>query len=341
MSHLGAPGKQGASVDGVEYTTGMPARVLPAAALGLALLLSACGSDPGGSPAVPGDSVATERGPAPRGGVPGMPEIPPSAGDLRDRVESDLEDGADAPRFGPGPVLGGDISWPQCPTGLGIPERPTLGLPMPPPAAKYVIIGLTNGPAFTPNPCLADQVAWVRERELLVAAYAVNSYPDDATLRRYGDDGPYDGSQRLGALRNVGYQQARYNLANMVAAGLRTPMIWLDVEPVPIFEWSDDKVANAAVVEGAARGYTDAGYEIGFYSTQFLWDTVVGDFALGIPEWRAAGETSRAEALARCGEDRAFQGGRALIGQWLQDNRDLNVTCPGVARELDRWFHQF
>ena len=30
--------------------------------------------------------------------------------------------------------------------------------------AEFVILGLTNGPGFTANPCLAEQVAWVRER---------------------------------------------------------------------------------------------------------------------------------------------------------------------------------
>ena len=46
------------------------------------------------------------------------------------------------------PVLGADISWPQCPKGMGIPERRTLGLPMPLPKAAYVVVGLTNGPGF-------------------------------------------------------------------------------------------------------------------------------------------------------------------------------------------------
>ncbi len=204
------------------------------------------------------------------------------------------------PRY-TGPVEGGDVSWPQCPKGMGIPQKRSLGSPMPLPSAKFVILGLTNGPAFAPNPCLASQDPWVKSRRLLAAAYAVNSYPNDQTLARYGKEGPFDAGSRLGALSNVGYQQAKFNLATMKRSGLQTPIVWLDVEPVPIFEWSSDTTANAAVVRGAARGYTDAGYRIGAYSTQALWTTVVGGLRLGIPEWRAAGQTSRAEALRRCG----------------------------------------
>ena len=240
------------------------------------------------------------------------------------------------------PVLGADVSWPQCPRGMGIPQKRTLGLPMPLPSAEFVILGLTNGPGFTPNPCLEGQVDWVQERHLMAAAYAVNSYPDRQTLEEYGDQGPYDGTTRLGALRNVGYQQATFNIATMRAAGLSTPIVWLDVEPVPVFEWISDREANAAVVEGAARGYTDAGYQIGAYSTPLLWETVVGGFTLGgVPEWRAAGQTSMTEALERCGDDWSFQGGPGVIGQWVEDDRDRNVTCPGASKQMFRWFAQY
>jgi hypothetical protein len=239
------------------------------------------------------------------------------------------------------PVLGADVSWPQCPKGMGIPEKRSQGLPMPVDEAEFVIIGLTNGPGFTPNPCLADQVAWVQERELMASAYAVSSYPNAETLEKYSWDGPYSGADLKGQLRNVGYQQARYNMETMAGAGLQTPVVWIDVEPVASFEWSSDPAANAAVVEGAARAYTDAGYAIGIYSTPYLWEEVVGDFSLGVPEWRAAGQTSQREALNRCGEEWSIQGGAPILGQWVATNRDHNITCPGVALDLGLWFHQY
>ena len=233
-------------------------------------------------------------------------------------------------------VQGADISWPQCPKGMGIPEKRSQGLPMPVDEAEFVIMGLTNGPGLHP------QSLPRRPGRLGAGARAdgggvrrVASYPDDATLERYEWDGPYSGDTRMGRLRNAGYQQARFNLDTMIAAGLQTPVVWIDVEPVPLFEWSSDPAANAAVVEGAARGYTDAGYAIGIYSTPYLWETVVGDYELGgVPEWRAAGQTSREEALNRCGDDWSIQGGQAVLGQWVADSRDHNVTCPGIALDL-------
>jgi hypothetical protein len=130
------------------------------------------------------------------------------------------------------------------------------------------------------------------------------------------------------------------NVATMRGAGLATPIVWVDVEHVPDFEWSSDVEANAAVVQGATRGYADAGYDVGIYSTPHLWADVVGDLALELPEWRAAGQTSRAEALERCGDDWQIQGGEAVLGQWVEGQRDLDVTCPGVA-DLGQWFQQY
>lgn len=312
-------------------------------ALGLAgLLLTSCGADEGPSGTEPASESAAPDGGDPAASDPDELDSD-SAGDLASMAEGlagKRSDSSVAPRKGP--VLGSDISWPQCPEGMGIPERPTLGMPMPVDEAEYVIIGLTNGPAFTPNPCLADQVDWSKERELMVAAYAVTSYPTRQQLRQHGGDGPHDGDTRLGALRNVGYQQASYNLGVMRDAGLETPVVWIDVEPVPApYGWSSDPKANAAVVEGVARGYRDAGYRIGFYSNVGLWQEVVGDLSLGLPEWRATGDEGRAGALAGCLPGKAFQDGRPVMGQWLEARRDHNVTCPGVSADLGRWFHQY
>ena len=199
---------------------------------------------------------------------------------------------------------------------------------MPREDAEYVVIGLTNGPGFHANPCLADQVAYARERGLLVAAYSVISWPDEAAQQQYG------------GLREAGAAQAAYNLQSMRAAGLDSPIIWLDIEHVPFYDWSTDLSANAEVVLGAAQGYVDAGYRIGVYSTPHLWDSVVGDLSLGVPEWRAAGQTSQQEALSRCGNDWLIQGGVAALAQWVEDGRDRNVTCPGTETELGEYFRK-
>jgi hypothetical protein len=211
---------------------------------------------------------------------------------------------------------------------MGIPEKRSEGLPMPVSGAAFIVIGLTNGPGFVANPCVADQVAFARQRKLLTAAYSVIS-------------GPTRFSPRGLTGEQLGYQQAKFNIATMKRVGLVTPIVWLDVESVPKFDWGGDKQANAAVIRGAAKGYTDAGYAVGVYSTPYLYANVAGGLRMGVPEWRAAGQTSEREARSRCGTDWVIQGGRGVLGQWVEDRRDRNITCPGAAAQLGRWFHQY
>ncbi len=285
------------------------------------------------SSSAPSSSAPTSSAPTPDGDgelvPPGLTDVP-------------LPDLTTTPKTTALPrTFGADVSWPQCPKGMGIPKKRSEGAPMPTAAARFLVIGLTNGPSFVANPCIADQVAWARQRNLPVAAYAVVSYPDPRTLARTRTSGPYDGRTRLGGLRNSGYQAARFNLRTLAAAGLPTPVVWVDVEPVTGFAWSADRAANAAVVEGTVRGYTDAGFRVGLYSTPNLWQRVVGGLRIGGPEWRAAGTTSQAEALRRCRDDWSFQGGPGVLAQWVEDGRDRNVTCPGVIGDLSTWFGHF
>ncbi|MDO7867967.1 hypothetical protein [Nocardioides jiangxiensis] len=320
----------------------MPFRpALPAVLVTVAALLAGCGGGtptPGaaGAPDRPSQAVEPAR---PSASTPGGPDISVPA-NLDDVIASVNARSRTAVPDGPDRrVVGADASWPQCPKGMGIPQKRSKGSPMPTDDAEFVVLGLTNGPSFTPNPCLADQVGWARSHGLLASAYAVVSWPSASTLAQVRDDGPFDGRTRLGALHNAGYAAAAYSVRVMRAAGLDSPAVWVDVEPVPDFDWSSSTADNAAVVEGTVRGYRDAGLAVGYYSVRSLWTRVLGAHTTGgAPEWRAAGETSMATALARCAPSWSYAGGPGVLAQWVEDGRDRNVTCPGQGGHLGRWF---
>jgi hypothetical protein len=235
---------------------------------------------------------------------------------------------------------GRDISWPNCPPGLGIPSRRTLGKPLPlPGVARFVVIGLTNGPGFHPNPCLADQVAYARSLRLSAAPYAVVTYPTGDELRQYGAAGPRTPTDRRSQLWNTGWAQATANVARMRLAGLVAPLVWVDVEPVrPPTPWSGDLRANRAVLEGALAAYRRAGLRVGVYSTAYLWRSIVGDARYGLPEWRPTGPKTKQAALDLCTRG-GIQGGDAVLVQWVSGDVDHDLLCPGrpaddVLREL-------
>lgn len=296
----------------------------------VALTLSACGASGSGglekpAPRGPGHSTYAETAPAasatPSTPAGGQQSLSGDVSALQHAVQSALQEQARAQ------VEGADVSWPQCPPGTGIPQKQGQGAPMPLPSARFVVLGLTNGPGFYPNPCLADQVAWAKQNHLEVGVYSVVSTPQP------GEPGqtPFDS----------GYQQALFNLQTMRAVGVQSPSVWVDVEPVPAFDWPADTAANAEVVKGAVQAYQDHGMKVGLYSTPSLWQRVVGDLRLGLPEWRAAGQTSSQEAVRRCGAATSFQGGTAVLTQWVDAGRDRDLTCPGSAGALSLWFHQY
>lgn len=239
-------------------------------------------------------------------------------------------------------VVGADISWPQCPDTMGIPTRRGENKPMPSKSSSFVVVGLTNGPGFYPNPCLRRQVRWIKRHHVYAAAYAVTTYPSPRQLRKRGDHGPYRARTLVGRLRNVGYNQATFNVATMEAAGLESPIVWIDVEPYPVAPWTRYPWKNKAVVDGAMRGYTDAGFRIGFYSTQYLWREVLGDARYGLPEWRTAGQSSMWSALGKC-SNYNFQGGRGVMAQWWTSMKDFDVMCPRYQTRaaMRRWFHKY
>ena len=222
-------------------------------------------------------------------------------------------------------VIGADASWPNCPVGLGVPERRTLGLSLPLPEARFVLLGLTNGYGFTDNPCLASQVAWAKARHLWLGAYANTGYPSAVELQIHGGTGTL--AERL---VRTGRAQASATVAALRRAGLAAPTVWLDIEPNSARPWNADPTAHNAVIDGLYAGYREAGLRVGIYSYASAWQQITGRRQTpGLPAWVPAGRTNQATALTRCAG--AFNGGPVWITQWTDGVRDFDVTCPGVT----------
>lgn len=246
-----------------------------------------------------------------------------------------------APR---GPVVWGgrDISWPQCARHLGIPDLKGVGLPLPEPGVRFVIVGLTNGRAFTRNPCLGTHLRWVRNHHVFASAYAFTTYPTERQLRKHGKHGPFTTKTLYGRLRNAGYAAATYNIRTMQRHHFRTPHVWLDVEASSSRPWSGRVPLNRSVVQGWVAAYRHAGYRVGFYSTEHIWGQILGRSRFGLPEWRTAGPDTARAALGRCRES-SFQGGPAVVAQWWTSRRDFDRMCPGYAgnQKMRRFFHKY
>ena len=227
----------------------------------------------------------------------------------------------------PAVSAGRDISWPQCPRGVGIPSVPGFGAPMPGPHVRFVVIGLTNGRGFTRNHCLDMHLRWAKRHHAWAGAYAMTTYPTRSQIGRHGHHGPYRHRRYRGRVGNAAFAAARFNIATMRHEHFRAPMVWLDIEPSGVRPWHS-RAENRMVVLAWVRAYRAAGYRVGFYSTPYLWHGIVGDLRLGLPEWRTAGPAPARAALGQCRADQ-FQGGLGVIAQWWTSSRDFDRVCPG------------
>ncbi len=238
------------------------------------------------------------------------------------------------------PVKGADASWPNCPKGMGIPSRRTKGLPMPKADAKFVILGLTNGPGFYPNPCIVRQVNWAKQRGMWVGTYAMTTFPKAKQIKEFGADGPWSPTSGANRLRNTGYAQAAFNMATMQRVGLTNTFIWVDVEPYPVAPWTSKPKRNKAVLDGVLRGYNDAGLDVGFYTSPGPWRDIIGSARYGLPEWRTAGghpwsQTDYSDARRMCRVS-SVQGGNILVAQWWDTKRDHDLLCPQARTPATR-----
>lgn len=239
-------------------------------------------------------------------------------------------------------VPGQDISWPQCPPNVGIRDLKGLSQPMPYEDIRFLIIGLTNGRSFTRNPCLKMHLDWARRHHVWTAAYAFTTFPHDWQVRRLGDTGPYNGRRWLGRVQNTAWKTAIFNIRTMREHDFRSPHIWIDVEASSSRPWTGNKQWNRAVLDAWIKAYRDSGHTVGIYSSRYIWQGIMGQHRMGLPEWRTAGPASPRAALARCRE-RSFQGGHGILAQWWDNRRDYDRMCPGFQGQatMRRFFVKF
>jgi hypothetical protein len=232
-------------------------------------------------------------------------------------------------------VRGADISWPNCPKGMGVPGRRTLGLPLPTAKARFFVIGLTNGRAFTRNPCLAWHLKVAEDRGVHASAYTMLSYPNAAERRTHGWSGPFGTATYADRIANVGYAQAAFALDAMAAAKFASPFVWIDVEPRAERRWSRNLANNQALIRGALRAAADRGIGSGIYTYALAWRQIAGEMVVDVPLWAPGHSRARTfaakkrQSAASCARE-GFTGGPLVMTQWVWRDRDHNITCPAI-----------
>ncbi|RLV48514.1 hypothetical protein D9V37_14155 [Nocardioides mangrovicus] len=217
-----------------------------------------------------------------------------------------------------------DVSWPQCGTTL-----PTIQL-------DFAVIGLTDGHASSVSPCFGEQVAWAKANHLRVAVYVVPNSPGTSSTASVDMQDGRTAAETSCATADAscpayaaGVRQARHALAAAAAAQLPRTGWWLDVEESSAGTlWSDDTVANTAVLQGWVDTLRAAHLPVGAYSTHGYWTQITGGWQADLPQWVPVGLDGITDAQQACTEP--FTSGPVVMTQWLTGPYDGNLLCPST-----------
>ena len=245
----------------------------------------------------------------------------------------------------PAPLIGYDVSWPQCATTL-------------PTGQAFAIVGVNNGLANNTNPCLATQLSWAHSSAGTTsqprAALYVNTanpgligswwptsnyYPEVSPTPVPNPYGACTGDEDAACAYMYGYAKAYDDATIRGVVDPASYFWWLDVETEN--SWEGSTTANRADLEGMTYYFTEVlgAAGVGIYSTSYQWTQIVGGTGPvtsptttptasnlnGLPSW-IAGATDLAGAQANC-SSAPLTGGQVTVTQYLLDGLDHNHSC--------------
>jgi hypothetical protein len=239
---------------------------------------------------------------------------------------------AAAPALAPAGSTGYDISWPQCPSNF--PSRGTFG-----------IVGVTNGLAFSANPCLSGEYAWATTspRRYSAGLYINTGNPETASSNWPGRAGgtfprtcntPAElaDPSNVDCAYNYGWNAAADAL-NVANANVGPPALtlpwWLDVETSN--SWNGTAAANSSTVQGYIDSLrSQSTGTVGIYSTGNQWVPITGGYTVAsVPDW-LAGASNVTQAASMCDPANSFSGGPVQLVQYPSGGFDGDYVC-GVS----------
>ena len=233
----------------------------------------------------------------------------------------------------PGPTstanTGYDVSWPQCP-GTGLP-RPI----------SFAVVGVNDGIAYSPNPCLAGEYSWALASSTStthphVSFYANTADPGSSSVHwPVGQVTPMPcvaGAVPTGCDYDYGWNAAQNSYQDAVAASsavaAQSSPWWLDIESAN--SWNDGASGDSADIQGALAFLTStlvSGARVGIYTNSSSWSSITGSstkFA-AYPAWLPGAVTLNG-ARSNCSA-RAPSGGQVVLSQYSANGLDADYPC--------------
>jgi hypothetical protein len=209
-----------------------------------------------------------------------------------------------------------DVSWPNC-------SAATLNL------SNFGIVGVNGGVEFSSNPCLQSETTWFNS----YAVYLNTSYPGGWYSNQFnGSPNVCSLSDSTCLSYDYGYNSAQASIKYADLQNVHAKLWLLDVETAN--SWSNNTMVNRANLMGmmAAIKKYDPFSTVGFYSTYYQYNLIVGDWQNGDPGWLGTGLQSADEAADYCSTV-SFTGGPVIMTQYTL-KLDQDYVCSGQSNNL-------
>lgn len=206
---------------------------------------------------------------------------------------------------------GYDISWPQCGGAYPVLSRGQFG-----------VVGITDGHAFSENPCFASEYHWASGGGYAPSIYMNVNIGSAAS-------GPCDPSDPPCGAYNYGYAAARDAFLSAWVAtngeSLNSSMWWLDVETANA--WSTDPMPNWLVIRGAIDYLHQVHRIVGVYSTPYMWSSIAGSYqATGVPNWVAGANGPHDYGQCTQPSSALWPGGQVWLFQYLLPGQEFDES---------------
>jgi hypothetical protein len=177
------------------------------------------------------------------------------------------------------------------------------------------IIGVNGGGDWEINPCLKDELQHAHSYALYVNTNYQSNQCNPHLSRR--------------TAFNCGWDLGRWDVSYAGSQGAYSNTWFIDVETGPSIPWQEDDSLNATFLYGLAIGLQSAGVKvIGYYSTQDMWQYIVGSWHSNNYGWYATGSQGPpSPSTIRTDCSTEFTGARNIYYQYIMGDLDVDAPC--------------
>jgi hypothetical protein len=215
-----------------------------------------------------------------------------------------------------GGQTGYDISYPQG-------SNPLLTS-----SYAFLVVGTTDGRAYTDNPYFGSQTVLSQGKTL--SLYMNLNAPVGSTVKgNITTPKSCSKNDKICQAYNYGYNAAEHSYRYAQGKGASSTMWWLDIEIGN--SWATNTTINDATIQGTVDFFNQQGVIVGIYSTQSMWNSIAGSSFTPlqtrtsvVPNWIPGASSTNPQSSC---SQKITVNGQVWLTQYVSNGFDHDYAC--------------